>query len=168
MTKLGSMKAIRRWPLTFSESDQNLHLIKLVWLVSNQYKIFEIQWYDNILSSKATKAVWGQFHPSWSQLSGTRGQHVQFKLTCSDQWSKLHFCCCCKNIFMVTKLQSQIPYIQDELPIHIPMFFYAVHPFDIHTAFEGHFVKTGDQPNAGTTPVRCFHLDADHTNSQSW
>ena len=46
---------------------------------------------------------------------------------------------------MVTKLQSQIPYIQDELPIHIPMFFYAVHPFDIHTAFEGHFVKMGDQ-----------------------
>ena len=69
---------------------------------------------------------------------------------------------------MVTKLQSQIPYIQDELPIHIPMFFYAVHPFDIHTAFEGHFVKTGDQPKAGTTPLRCLHLDADHTNSQSW
>ena len=40
-------------------------------------------------------------------------------------------------------------------------------PFDIHTAFEGHFVKTGDQPKAGTTPLRCLHLDADHTNSQS-
>ena len=71
--------------------------------------------------------------------------------------------------FIMTKLQSKSPYMfKMRSPLTLPCSsLCAVQPFDIHTAFEGHFVKTGDQPKAGTTPVRCLHLDGDHTHFES-
>ena len=64
--------------------------------------------------------------------------------------------------FMETNLQSKSPYIQNEIPHLLHMFFWCATIW-YSSRFRGAFCQNrGDQPN----PVRCLHLDAAHTNSR--